>query len=71
MSSRCQGWRHWGHDGGVDVAPAGFSGRHCFQCDSHPSYILSMTNSEAAQSHSPALGDSKTTYNRFLLLVAG
>jgi MFS transporter, SP family, solute carrier family 2 (myo-inositol transporter), member 13 len=30
-----------------------------------------MTNSEAAQSHPPALGDSKTTYNRFLLLVAG
>ena len=30
-----------------------------------------MTNSEAAQSSSPALGDSKTTYNRFLLLVAG
>jgi MFS family permease len=30
-----------------------------------------MTNSEAAQSHSPALSDSKTTYNRFLLLVAG
>src|SRR5487761_2422541 len=30
-----------------------------------------MTNSEAAQGHSPALGDSRTTYNRFLLLVAG
>ncbi len=30
-----------------------------------------MTNSQAAQSHPPALGDSKATYNRFLLLVAG
>ena len=49
----------------------GFLGDISFQCDSSPSYILSMTNSEAAQSHSPALGDSKTTYNRFLLLVAG
>jgi MFS family permease len=30
-----------------------------------------MTNSEAAQSNPSALGDSKTRYNRFLLLVAG
>lgn len=30
-----------------------------------------MTNSEAAQSNPPVLGDSKATYNRFLLLVAG
>jgi len=30
-----------------------------------------MTNSEAAQSHPSAPGDSKATYNRFLLLVAG
>jgi SP family myo-inositol transporter-like MFS transporter 13 len=30
-----------------------------------------MTNSDAAQSNLSALGDSKATYNRFLLLVAG
>ncbi|MHB1938057.1 MAG: MFS transporter [Acidobacteriaceae bacterium] len=30
-----------------------------------------MTNSEAAQTNPSALGDSKATYNRFLLLVAG
>src|SRR6185437_16883848 len=30
-----------------------------------------MTNSEAAQSHPSAPGDSKATYNRFLPLVAG
>ena len=30
-----------------------------------------MTNSEAAQSYDAALGDSKSSYNRFLLLVAG
>ncbi|MHB1957777.1 MAG: MFS transporter [Acidobacteriaceae bacterium] len=30
-----------------------------------------MTNSEAAQRDPSALGDSKATYNRFLLLVAG
>lgn len=30
-----------------------------------------MTNSEAAHGHPSALGDTKTTYNRFLLLVAG
>ena len=30
-----------------------------------------MTNSEAAQSYQALLGDSKSSYNRFLLLVAG
>ncbi|HZC43557.1 MAG TPA: hypothetical protein VE195_05235 [Acidobacteriaceae bacterium] len=30
-----------------------------------------MTNSEVAHSHPSAPGESRTTYNRFLLLVAG